>query len=56
MPWYNTSNPSSQRTSFLKTCKTLKQFGEDLSSVKALLQVAYNLSEGIPLTQWDRIP
>jgi len=55
MPWYQVSNSSSCQSSCLETCKTLRQFGEDLSGVKSLLQVAYNLPEGIPSTQWDWI-
>ena len=33
----------------------LLKFSEVFSGVKSLLQVANNLPEGIPATQWDRI-
>ena len=55
MPWFNQSGSTSRRSSCVETCKTIKQFSEDLSGVKSLLRIAYNLPEGIPSTQWDRI-
>ena len=55
MPWYSPSSSSTRRRSCIETCKTLLQFSEDLSGVKALLRVADNLPEGIPSSQWDRI-
>jgi len=55
MPWYNQSGSTSRQSSCLETCKTIRQFSEDLSGVKSLLQIAYNLPEGIPSTQWDQI-
>jgi hypothetical protein len=55
MPWYDPSSNSSRRTSCVETCRTLRQFNEDLSGVKSLLRVAHNLPEGIPSSQWDRI-
>ena len=55
MPWFSPSFSATRRASCIETCRTLLQFSEDLSGVKALLRVAGNLPEGIPSTQWDRI-
>ena len=55
MPWYNSTNNPSRRSSCVETCRTLLQFSEDLTGVKSLLRVANNLPEGIPSSQWDRI-
>ena len=55
MPWYNPSSNSLRRSSCVETSRILLQFSEDLSGVKSLLRVAYNLPEGIPSPQWDRI-
>jgi hypothetical protein len=55
MPWYSNAVTSVRRGSCVETCRTLYRFSEDLSGVKALLRVAYNLPEGIPSSQWDRL-
>jgi hypothetical protein len=55
MPWYRPATQSVRRDSCSRTCRTLQRFSDDLSGVKALLRVAFNLPEGIPTSQWDRI-
>ena len=55
MPWYRPTIQSARRDSCSRTCRTLQHFSDDLSRVKALLRVAFNLPEGIPFSQWDRI-
>ena len=55
MPWFSSTSNSSRRGSCVATCKTLLKFSEDLPGVKSLLRVAYNLPDGIPSSQWDRI-
>jgi hypothetical protein len=55
MPWFNPTVQSTRRDSCVRTCKILQRFSEDLSGVKSLLRVAFNLPEGIPSSQWDRI-
>ena len=51
----NVWNRTVASLSCVETSRILLQFGEDLSGVKSLLRVAYNLPEGIPSPQWDRI-
>jgi hypothetical protein len=36
-------------------CKILQRFSEDLSGMKSLLCIAYNLPDRIPSSQWDCI-
>ena len=55
IPWFNSSSNILHCNSCIETCKTLRRFSKDLSGVKSLLQLANNLPEGIPSTQWDRL-
>lgn len=55
MPWYNPNTISTRRSSCIETCKSLHQFSEDPTGVRAHLRIANDLPEGIPNSQWEKL-